>query len=421
MVDVLLLLIRGETNVNVLQFGNTDLVGKRFNGHSLHKYFSNLGIKSSHLVWRKFSSNKGTFEFVNLPGKRIINSILIRLEMFLSLQSLISPFPLAIIFNKRFWATDIVHYHLIHTGFFNLLALPILTRLKPSIWTLHDPWALTGHCIYPPKGCVRWKSGCGKCPDLKTPLRISFDTTGFLWSVKKFIYKNSRIHLIVASKWMLDMVRESPLTKNMHVSLIPFGIDLALFRKLNANSGTSRFGIEPQSIVLSFRAVDSPFKGLSYIKDCLRELRTDKKICLLTFNEKGLMEEFKGKYQIIDLGWIDDEALLAEAYNAADIFLMPSTSEAFGVMAIEAMACGKPIIVFDKTSLSEVTHSPNGGLAVPHGDSRSLRHALERLINEPEERNRLGKYAENIAIQNYSFDTHAQTVLQLYNEILEKK
>jgi glycosyltransferase involved in cell wall biosynthesis len=182
-----------------------------------------------------------------------------------------------------------------------------------------------------------------------------------------------------------------------------------------------KFGIDAQTVVLSFRAVKSEFKGLNHIKDSLRQLNTEKKICLLTFNETGLMEEFSEQFQIIDLGWVDDEVLLAEAYSASDIFLMPSTAEAFGVMAIEAMACGKPVIVFEKTSLSEVTFSPQGGVAVPHGDSRALTHALERLVNEPAERERLGKRAEFLAAQHYSFEVHANKVLQVYKDVIREE
>jgi len=421
MVDVLFLRSQNKVNMNILQLGNTDLVGKRFNGHSLHRYFSDLGINSNHLVWRKYSNDGNTFEFIGIPGKRILNSILIRLEMFFSLQSLISPFTFALLFDKRFKVAEIVHYHLIHTGFFNLLALPILTRLKPSVWTLHDPWAMTGHCIHPLNGCTRWKTGCGKCPDLNIPLKISFDNTKFIWKLKKFIFSKSKIHIVVASKWMLDMVRESPLMRNFPVSLIPLGIDLSVFRKSDSYLAKHRFGIDSQTLVISFRAVNSEFKGLNYIKSALNNLNVDKKICLLTFNEKGLMDEFRGRFQIVDLGWVDDELLLAQAYNAADIFLMPSIAESFGMMAVEAMACAKPIIVFDKTALSEITFAPQGAIAVPQGDAELLRGAIERLINDPVERGRLGQRAEKIAIENYSFIEHARKIHELYKQMLNKK
>lgn len=404
--------------MRILQIGNTDLVGKRFNGHYLNRYFIQLGLNSCHLVWKKDSGDTKTFELISLPGARIINAIFNRIEKYLSVQSVLSPFSFKLIFDKRFRSADIVHYHLIHTGFFNLLALPILTRLRPSVWTLHDPWAMTGHCVYPPNGCIRWKSGCGSCPDLNVPIKISRDNTAFMWKLKKFIYSKSKIHLIVASKWMLSMVNNSPLMKNCPVKHIPLGIDLSVFSKSDLIESKRRLGIASDRLVISFRAVNSEFKGLSYIKDALDNLKTDKKICLLTFDQVGLVDDLSNKFQVVDLGWLHSEIELADAYNAADIFLMPSVSEAFGMMAIEAMACGKPIIVFDNTSLAEVTFAPLGAIAVSQGDGDSFKRALEFLIENPLEREQLGNRAEKIATENYSFEAHARRVLDLYSDIL---
>jgi len=59
------------------------------------------------------------------------------------------------------------------------------------------------------------------------------------------------------------------------------------------------------------------------------------------------------KYGVVTPGWIDGEDL-AIALSAADVFVMPSIQEAFGLMAVEAMACGTPVIVFDGTALPGV-------------------------------------------------------------------
>jgi glycosyltransferase involved in cell wall biosynthesis len=133
------------------------------------------------------------------------------------------------------------------------------------------------------------------------------------------------------------------------------------------------------------------------------------------------MDEFRGRYQVIDLGWIHDADLLARAYNASDIFLMPSTAETFGMMAIEAMACGKPVIVFEGTSLPEVTFAPTGGIAVPYGDTNALRFALERLIDNPLERQLLGQNALNLARQHYGMHSHVDRLVELYQEVIARR
>ncbi len=118
-------------------------------------------------------------------------------------------------------------------------------------------------------------------------------------------------------------------------------------------------------------------------------------ITLLTFNETGLVDQFKDRFQVIDLGWLTDEDQTAEAINAVDIMLMPSIAESFGMMAIESMACAKPVIAFDRTALPETLFAPEGGVTVPSADVNSLVAVLERLIGDEEERLALGNELGN--------------------------
>lgn len=62
--------------------------------------------------------------------------------------------------KKEFKEADIIHFHNLHGDYFNYLSLPCLTRLKPSVWTLHDMQSFTGHCAFS-YGCEKWKTGCG--------------------------------------------------------------------------------------------------------------------------------------------------------------------------------------------------------------------------------------------------------------------
>jgi len=165
----------------------------------------------------------------------------------------------------------------------------------------------------------------------------------------------------------------------------------------------------------------SEYKGLAYVIDCLRRLETKHPVCLLTFHDKDQLAQFADRFQIIDLGWVNDQELTVQAYNAADIFLMPSTAEAFGMMAIEAMACGKPVITFDGTSLPEVTFAPDGGIAVPQGDVDALLIELQQLIASPEKRLQLGRTALELARRHYDFNDHAERLLELYEEVAARK
>lgn len=406
--------------MKILQIGNTDLIGNRFNGHDLNKSFLRQGLQSQHCVWDKQSNEPNTWQLSDFGNKRAINYLLSYIEKKTSLQSLLFPLSFKLLMDKRFKSADIVHYHLIHTGYFNLASLPFLSHMKPSVWTLHDPWAMTGHCIYS-YDCFKWKTGCGNCPYLSTQFAMTKDRTALMWKIKKNIYHRSKIDIVVASKWMLNMAEQSPLLSKFKLHYIPFGVDLTVFKPSDTKEAKRQLGVMPGSLVICFRATNSEFKGLSYIKECLRRLEFDQPICLLTFNDRGQMDEFRGKYQIIDLGWVNEDALTVKAYNAADIFLMPSTAEAFGMMAMEAMACGKPVIVFEGTSLPEVIMAPRGGISVPQGDVDALLAALKDLINNPGFRLKLGQSALDLSSQHYNFNTHVMKLLDLYRDVIGRR
>jgi glycosyltransferase involved in cell wall biosynthesis len=119
--------------------------------------------------------------------------------------------------------------------------------------------------------------------------------------------------------------------------------------------------------------------------------------------------------------WIDDEDLLLDAYAASDFFVMPSTAEAFGMMAIEAMACARPVIVYDGTSLPEVTAAPHIGLSVRNGDVAGLAAAIERLINAPEECERRGIDGRRYAERHYDGRLHTKRLVALYHQVIDER
>lgn len=406
------------TRFSTLQIGNVDTTGSRFNGQELHYALSSEGFDSHHLVWKKSGSDPKTTE-IDYPFQEKLNSAITKVESNLSIQSVLHPAPLAIALNEHFRAADLVHYHLLHTGWFSLFGLPPLTKNKPSIMTLHDPWNLTGHCSYP-RTCDRWLKGCGDCPDLDVIQSMKKDNTHGMWQFKKDIFAKSELDIIVASKWMLDLVQASPIFSHFKHHLIPFGIDLEKFRPGNTEEAQNKLGVYPGNIVICLRGTVSPFKGLPYIHEALEKLTTAQPITILTVEDKQLFKDYLGKHQLIDLGWVANTDTLAEAYQAADIFLMPSTAEAFGVMAIEAMASGKPTIVFEGTSLPDVIFAPEGGISVPMRDSDALAKSLQQLIESQEMRNTIGVRARQLAEQHYDWKTHVARVIDLYEHIMAR-
>ncbi|WP_114689317.1 glycosyltransferase [Polynucleobacter necessarius] len=404
-------------NLNIFNINGYESPGRRFNGISITELLSRYGINASHFVWEKDTNDD---MILTCEGKyvRRVNEFIRRVEDRLSLQSVLYPNARKIMKMPAFENADVLHLHIIHSGYLSFGDLPVLTNAKPTVWTLHDPWAMTGHCVYP-ISCNRWLNECGQCPDLNAHFPLRFDTTNFLFHYKRKAYKKSNFDLIVASSWMEDMVSRSPMFEHARVHKIPFGIDLDFFSDKAAPDARARFGIPDDALVICFRAVNNSFKGLPFILEALRRIKSSKRICLLTFNTAGLLEEFRNTFQIVELGWTNDEQLTRDAFVASDIFLMPSTAEAFGVMAIEALACSKPLIVFEGTALPEVVFSPDVGIAVPMRDAVSLFDSLQRLIENSEERAFRGKLGRKVAEKYYGQDLFAARLSEVYKMVAQ--
>ncbi|NDG49590.1 MAG: hypothetical protein EBY30_11245, partial [Rhodospirillales bacterium] len=184
--------------LRVLQVTSTDVAGSRFNGLSAARRLAENGIDSRLLVWRKDGDDPDVAKFLPQRWVRRLNHLMQRAEHRWSIHARLQVQTFLLAAHPWFREADVVHYHLIHDGWFSLDALPFLTRRKPSLWTWHDPWPMTGHCIYPLK-CGGWRTGCGACPDLSTPFAMRQDRTAEQHRWKSQLMPRLNVELVLAS------------------------------------------------------------------------------------------------------------------------------------------------------------------------------------------------------------------------------
>lgn len=406
--------------IKVVQINSGDLIGRRFNGYDLQPYLKEHNIDSTQLVyWNKQSDAPFVSKAFNYPGNRIITRGFMKLEQKLSIHARLQPHSWTLPYHKKVREADIAHLHIIHDGYFSLSALPFLARRKPIVWTWHDPWPMTGHCIYP-MDCARWTHGCGSCPDLTLPFAMLEDKTAAQFAWKKEVYAKTRVEIVVASDWMREMVSRSPLAKDFNVTTIPFGLDLDRYKPGDKAAARARLGVIPGRPVVFLRSSSTPFKGLSEFVRAIELLEPTLQLCIISLQEIGHFDHFIGRHQIIEFGWSNDEDLLLDAYTACDFFAMPSMAEAFGLMAIEAMACARPVLSFEGTSLPGITFSPTAGLSVPKGDVAELARAIEWLARNPKECEQRGTRARTLAEQHYDIRDQARLTANFYKRVLSE-
>lgn len=405
--------------MNILQINYTDTPGRRFNGYDLHLELNNFNINSKYLVAKKEGNDNSTFSVISEYSERIRWQI-IEAEKRLSFQASIDPYFEKIVNSDYFLEADFLHFHIWYFYFLSINNFNNLTKLKRSIWTIHDIWPFTGHCVA--KGeCDKWRYGCIECPNKSEFFPMDIDRANYMWKIKKDIFSKTDVDIVVSSDYMLNLLKESPIFEGQKkIHKIPFGLDLTVFKPKDKLTSRKKLLINSDDFVISFRAINTPYKGIIQTKEMLRMLSPNKNITLLLCQDKGLFDEFNDKYNIIEVGWIDDDELMTDFYGASDVFLMPSIEETFGLMAIEALACGRPIIVFEGTALSSVTFAPKCGISVKKYDSLGLKNEIEKLMSNQEECYERGVIGRKLAEQYYDIKDYYRRHIDLYKSLSPK-
>ena len=407
--------------MRVAYLGGYDAAGQRFNGVILHRALRAAGHASDYIVAEQSLQEPGIGQLGPHWLQRL-NRQAVKLEAKLSRQSDLAVLGRAFFKTEAYRRADVVHLQLLHAkSFFSLRHLPrIANGRRPVLWTLHDPWITTGHCVHS-MGCERWRTGCGACPDLTLSLPIRKDRTAANWTLKKRLLQRSHLHLVVASHWMQRRVAESPILQGLPCTRIPFGIDTALFQPRDKRAARQQLGLPADARPVAVRwAPGYVLKGTSYAEEALLRLPEGLVTDVICFDTAGgdEVESLRRRYRVTTINTYEDPAAIATGLAAAEVFLMPSLAETFGMMAIEAMGCGTPPVVFEGTSLPEVVGVPDAGRAVAMADAGQLREALVELLTHDERlavcrEKGLRRVSEHYAEQRY-VDRH----LALYEQLL---
>ncbi len=176
------------------------------------------------------------------------------------------------------------------------------------------------------------------------------------------------------------------------------------------------------------------YKGVSLLLEAMEQLLGQdgyKKKIKLTIIGKGVLEEeLKQKCrdagmesQVEFLGQVSDEQLRA-CYETADVFVLPSTerSEAFGLVQLEAMAYGLPVINTNvKSGVPEVSLHGRTGLTAEPNSASQLAEAMEWMLSHPQERIAMGEVARRRVEENFTEQVLIRNLQEIYKELLERK
>jgi glycosyltransferase involved in cell wall biosynthesis len=204
------------------------------------------------------------------------------------------------------------------------------------------------------------------------------------------------------------------------VDLIPNGIDPGTFTP--PPEGQRR---DTDSIIVVTSA-DVPLKGLVHLLEALAKLRTERPVTLTVVGSArpgGPAETTRDRLGLQDAvrftGSVPEEELI-ELMQRATVVAIPSLYEGFSLPAIEAMACGAPLVTTDAGALPEVVGT-RAGLRVKAGDVGELTAALKLVLESPSLGEQLGRAGRRRVLENYTWRATAERTAEWYAQTLERK
>lgn len=391
--------------------------GAAIAAYRLHKGLISQGIDSRLLVG---SSHSGGDRTAVIPRQRKLEMLIGRLTWNLGFNDFncINSFKIP---DQPFYKeADILNFHNLHGGYFNYLALPKITEKKPAIFTLHDMWSFTGHCIYS-DDCDRWQTGCGKCPYPDTYPSIRRDITHIEWSLKRKTYASSNLVIVTLSKWLTDLAQKSILN-TLPIHHIPNGIDTEIYQPLDPDLCRTVLNIPTGKKVLMFGAqsLSDPRKGGDLLIQALKKLPESLKAdtILLTFGGGNIKDPELLEMKIIDLGYISSDRLKVIAYSAADLFIFPTRADNLPLVLQESMACGTPMVSFEIGGVPDLVRPLTTGYLAKPEDAKDMADGIVQLLEDNDLREAMGQQCRVIAMQEYSLELQAQRYIDLYRKTL---
>ncbi|MEX2237894.1 MAG: glycosyltransferase family 4 protein [Dehalococcoidia bacterium] len=225
--------------------------------------------------------------------------------------------------------------------------------------------------------------------------------------------------MITVSKASAQKIEETFGIRQADMHIVYNGIDTEVFRPL------PEIEAEPRAIVWVGNSEDRN-KGVKYLLEAagiLRDQGVDFRLVLKDRDRRHL----KYAPSIINRLHLGTRTTfltrmpsseLARLYNRAEIVVSPSVFEGFGLPAAEAMSCGRPVIATTGGAFPEVIEHGVSGLLVPPADPVALAAAIKGLLDDPAERERLGRAGRERILSAFNWPKAARETVQVYRKVL---
>lgn len=316
-------------------------------------------------------------------------------------------------------------HDVVHLQWFTQRFLPLadVTRIsKPCVWSLQDLWPITFPGRYPdsPRDDVHfWR------PETHPQYRAT--NRRLLRRVASWARHHS-VQLVCLSRWQRDFIERTALFGGIPAHIVPNPIDTRRFAPFDKAACRAILGIADSAFVMvsaanpiSHPAMDR--KGGDLLRAALEHCadadpcrETPRKLVVIGHTGATRTPVRIGNITVRFAGLLSGPEALALHFAAADLCIVPSRMETFGIVASEAQACGCPVVGIDVTGTSDVVVDGTTGILVRPFDARALAEAILEMTTNTERRTRMAQAGRAHAEATMSYPIVAREMSTIFRQ-----
>lgn len=353
--------------------------------------------------------------FKDGPLRQNIQELGITVEVLPGRNYSILAFPFFVLDMIRIWKSlaklinkydvHVVQTHLLKSLDFLVLLLLYTTRLRVVLWTFHNS---------------SFELTADKLPRFKWLLKAKNYS-------HRLLYKNaSRLvsgFIAVSDKVEKAMVQTIGPIQNK-ITVICNGVDVKRYQKpVDKAQVRSQLGLKTDAQLIATVATLKEQKGHCYLVQALASIAPRyPDLHALFIGDGELKEQLQAQVQSLNLGaqvhFLGNRSDVPELLAASDLFVLPSLWEGLPMALLEAMATGLPIVATEVSGTVQTMIPGETGILTPPGDSQQLAQAIEQLISDPAQAQRLSTAARQRVEAEFSAQKQADEHLALYQHLL---
>jgi len=386
--------------MNILLIHTYDYGGASKAVYRLHQNLKARGHNTELLVKHKTIADE---DVVQLPGPSLLRRAIeiaerrVRVPQtdpnfyFFNAREQRSYIPTNRLLEQVSFAPDIIIANWISTfvNTRNLYELGNATK-APLLWYLMDMAPLTGGCHYA-WDCDGYRNTCGRCPALYSTEARDISYRNF--RQKLHYIRQTDLTVVTGTEWLTKQAKQSSLFAGKKIAKIMLGIDSDVFKPFDRKIVRAMLNLPLDSRIIFFGTaiVGEERKGVKYLLEALRFLSNSlpstlrAKTLLTTAGRDDGSIIIDVPFAHKSLGILNDDRLLALAYQSADVFVCPSIEDSGPMMINEAIMCGTPVVSFEMGVAPDLVHTGQTGYRAKLKDSQDLARGIAEILTLSED------------------------------------